>query len=276
MNRAATLGCVAGAAALLAGCNFSTERTDKDDAIPVAGDEGAEPATPDITPVDDTRTRAEGVVANGLVVADYDALTLGPRIVGPVGATVDASLATPLAAIGDIESWVACPATLSTDLAGDKAGTLSACEPGNLPKGTVFTYVHSVAPGIDRPNDRPFAQPEAIDAVKEVTAFRVAVPLTGFTGKAGYSISDARKALGPDAKFTVQCLAKAIVYSVEGSNKAWRKGVAIRFFWQSTAAPAGPAPGYELAADGKRGQGSGPAPAKPAEGEGPLANVPCA
>lgn len=269
---------------ILGACDFSTERTDQ-----LAQNEAeatiSASRTPDITPVDNASIRAEGVVANGIVIADLDALALGPRIVGPVGPEVQASLATPLAAFGDIESWVACPArdmvrddsgkTGATKAPATQGREIEACEPGNMRPGTVYTYVHAVTPGVDRPNDRPFPQPEAVNMPAEITAFRVAVPLAGFTGKAGYSFGDATKALGTTGKFAVACLGQAIVYTVEAPKGGWRKGQTVRFFWQSTAAPAGPSEGYELAADGKRARGSGPAPEQPKDGKGPELNVPC-
>lgn len=271
---------------ILAACNFSSDRPDQQAQNEAEATISAS-KTPDITPVDNASIRAEGVVANGIVIADLDALALGPKIVGPVGPEVQASLATPLAAFGDIESWVACPAhdTIKDDSGKNDSGKdiaaqangriIKACEPGNMRAGTVYTYVHAVTPGIDRPNDRPFAQPEAVNMPRAITAFRVAVPLAGFTGKAGYSFGDAAKALGSDGKFAVACLGKAIVFTVEAPKGGWRQGQTVRFFWQSTAAPAGPAEGYELAADGKRARGVGPAPAQPKDGEGPALNVPC-
>lgn len=267
---------------MLGACNFSSERPDQQAQNEAEATISAS-RTPDITPVDNASIRAEGVVANGIVIADLDALALGPKIVGPVGPEVQASLATPLAAFGDIASWVACPVrdaiaddTGKPSLPQPKGAKIEACEPGNMRDGTVYTYVHAVTPGVDKPNDRPFARPEALNMPKQITAFRVTVPLAGFTGKAGYSFGDATKALGKTGKFAVACLGKAIVFTVEAPEGGWRKGQTVRFFWQSTVAPAGPSEGYELAADGKRARGSGPAPAQPEDGEGPALNVPCA
>ena len=266
---------------ILAACNFSSERPDQQAQNEAEATISAS-KTPDITPVDNASIRAEGVVANGIVIADLDALALGPKIVGAVGPEVQASLATPLAAFGDIESWVACPArdTIRDDSGKataqqPKGPKIEACEPGNMRAGTVYTYVHAVTPGVDKPNDRPFAQPEALNMPADIAAFRVTVPLAGFTGKAGYSFGDATKALGSKGKFAVACLGKAIVFTVEAPEGGWRKGQTVRFFWQSTVAPAGPAEAYELVADGKRARGSGPAPAQPKDGEGPALNVPC-
>ncbi|NCP12290.1 MAG: exosortase, PEP-CTERM interaction domain protein [Sphingomonadales bacterium] len=257
----------------LAACNFSTERTDKQ-AQNEAQTQLAKADAPNITPVDSETIRAEGVVANGIVIADLDAIELGPKIVGPVGPEVEASLATPLAAIGDLSSWVVCPPRLTAG-EGEKGVKIERCEPGNMAPGTVYTYVHAVTPGVDRPNDRPFAQPEAVTMPAAIQAFRVTVPLAGFTGKAGYSFGDATRALGKDGAISVACLQQAIVYAITAPKGGWRKGQTIRFFWQSTVPPAGPAAKYELAADGKRGIGAGPAPAQPENGDGPALNVPC-
>ncbi len=255
-----------GIALLLAGCNVVSDGSNE----AATGDEATDSAVVRrsgvradeiVTPID-----PRGAVQNGIVLADFDTLRLGAKIVGPVGPEVQASLATGLAALGDIESWVACPAGARR------------CEPGNLPADTLYTYVHAITPGVDRANDRPFPQPEAIDPVKSAMRFRIEAPLHGFTGKAGYSFDDAQDAMGGDGGFTVACETGALVFTAAEGSRPWATGRTIRFYWQTIAPSAGPGPGYALQADGKLGRGTGPRPAKIATANdpaSPAANVPC-
>ena len=185
-----------------------------------------------------------------IISTEINDLKLGAKIEGPVGTEVQASLATDLGALGDIESYVACP------------DGMDVCDPKTAPAGTIYTYVHTITPGADEPNDLPFPQPEAVLDVKSATKFHIKGPVYGFNGVAGYSFADGRKALGADMFISVQCKEGSLGYTVELGD-AWSNGETISFFWQSTIAPKGPGEGFTLYADGKEGTGSGPVPGKP-------------
>ncbi len=194
---------------------------------------------PQITPTD--------APVKGTAALDFDTLELGGKIVGPVGPEVQASLATDLAAIGDIVGYVACVKGTDT------------CDPKTAPKSMVYTYVYTVTPGVDLPNDDKFPQPEAIDPVTKATAFKMVLPALGYTGVAGYSKDQARDALGADGAFTVTCNAEGLTFELANGTE-WSTGEPITFFWKSTLPPKGPMDAFLLEADGKTGIGAGPSP----------------
>lgn len=207
-----------------------------------------------------------GAVQNGLVLADLDTIRQGARVTGDLGPEIQASLATGLAALADIESWVACPRGVRR------------CEPGNLAADTLYTYVIAVTPGVDRTNDRPFAQPEAVDPVRNAMRFVIEGPLHGFTGKAGYSFGDARRALGREGGFTIACASGALVFTARTGGQPWSTGDTIRFYWQSVAPPGDPGQSFTLQADNKLARGPGARPVALQRGDAPesaTANVPC-
>ena len=67
-----------------------------------------------------------------LVGADLDLSTLGAKIVGPQGPEVRTVLSAGNREIGRLVSYVACPADTAE------------CKPGEMPEGTVYTYVRTV------------------------------------------------------------------------------------------------------------------------------------
>lgn len=189
-----------------------------------------------------------------LVSADFGELELGARIEGPVGPEVEASIISNERSIGDIVSYVACPAEYD------------ACEPEDLPKGTIYTYVHTVTPGTDEPNDPPFIRPVALDEVEAASVFGTVREATGFTGAIGYDREQARAALGSDAVIRVSDDNGTLQWRIVGGD-GWQTGEPITFFWQSTRPPEGPAEAFSLRADEKIAMASGPFPSRPDEGE---------
>lgn len=187
-----------------------------------------------------------------LVAADLGEMQLGAKIEGPLGPEVDASIVFGGRSIGDISSFVACPAEYDT------------CDPADMPEGTVFTYVHTVVPGVDDPNDPPFTRPVGLDKVEAATLFSTVRKATGFTGSIGYDYAQAEKALGEDGEIRVEDDNGTLVWRVVGGD-GWQTGEPITFFWQSTLPPEGPAEAYSFRADEKIAMASGPFPPKAEE-----------
>ncbi len=180
---------------------------------------------------------------------DFGREQLGAKIEGPAGPEVEGSLVmADGTSIGDIRSYVACPENISV------------CDPAKLPEGTIYTYVHVVTPGVDEPNDDAIAQPKAIKPVAKSVTFRTDIPAHGFSGQAGYSLEQARAALGPQGTFTVTCNEGKLVWDV-ASGEFWGTGEPVTFFWKSTIPPEGPQNAYGFDADGFTGKGTGPFPA---------------
>lgn len=188
-----------------------------------------------------------------LVAADLGEMRLGAKIEGPVGPEVEASIIVDGRSIGGIESFVACPAEYDE------------CDPENMPEGTVYTYVHTVTPGVDEPNDPPFERPVGLDEVEAATVFATIRKAAGFTGSIGFDRAQAEAALGPDGTIRVQDDNGTLVWRVVGGN-GWQTGEPITFFWQSTLPPEGPAEAYSLRADEKIAMATGPFPPKPEDG----------
>jgi hypothetical protein len=181
---------------------------------------------------------------------DFDGVSLGATIVGPVGPTVDASLVNGGGdGIGDLISSVSCPSGFA------------ACTPPTNAPGTIYTYLHEVTPGVDNPNDAPFPMPSVVLPVAEATSFRLGFPAHGFNGVAGYSFSDAASALPAGAVISLEQISDGSLVWTLPTGAGWSTGERIRFFWQTTQAPTGPGGTYILAADGGSGSGAGPLPA---------------
>ncbi|GAB5347664.1 hypothetical protein [Alteriqipengyuania sp. 357] len=183
-----------------------------------------------------------------LVAADFGELDLGAKIEGPVGPEVEASIVFDQRSIGDIVSYVACPSEYRDE-----------CNPEDLPEGTIYTYVHTIRPGVDDPNDPPFNRPVGLDEVQMATAFATLREASGFTGAIGYDRDEVAKALGPDGRIRVLDDNGTLVWRVVGGD-GWGTGEQITFFWQSTLPPEGPAEVFSLRADEKIGLASGPFP----------------
>ena len=215
---------------------------------------GGDPAEPDTAETQAAPSETgSAAVGDNDTAQDFDTLKLGAKIVGPVGPEVEASFNTDLGSIGDIEGYVAC-----TD------GTAT-CDPKAAAADMIYTYVYQVTPGVDAPNDAKFPQSEAVSPVSKATAFKMVLPAVGFTGDAGYSFANARKALGNDGAFTVTCSDQGLAFEIARGTE-WSTGEPITFFWRSTVPPKGPMDAFLLEADGKTGIGAGPSPTTRGDG----------
>ncbi|WP_447968663.1 PEP-CTERM sorting domain-containing protein [Nitrospira sp. M1] len=191
---------------------------------------------------------AAHVGAVSIAPTDLDPLTLGARIVGPVGPTVDTSLVNAAGeSVGDLQGSVSCPTGFA------------ACVPPVNPAGTIYTYVHEVTPGVDFPNDPPFPQPAVVVPFEDVMEFSLGFPAEGFNGEAGFSFSDTETALETGGEFSVELLSdNSLQWTANGVG--WGTGETIAFFWQTTQPPSGPG-GVYVASNGiTSGIGAGPLP----------------
>ena len=176
---------------------------------------------------------AAGPSGDAMETTDLNDITLGAKIEGPQGPEPSGPLVGPDGKeLGTISSYVACPEGMDV------------CLPEEAPDGTIYTYVHT------------------IDPTARAVRFRSASPVYGFNGTAGFDKLQAGATLGGDVLVEMRCDKGALVWSVSG-GAGWQEPV--RFFWQSTLPPAGPAPkGYVMVAEtGGRALGPGPAPAAP-------------
>ena len=184
-----------------------------------------------------------------VVPVNLDTLSLGARIVGPVGPTVDASFIDgDGASLGDLQSSVSCP------------DGFAACTPPTNPPGTIYTYVHEVTPGVDFPNDPPFPQPGTVLPINGATGFALGFAAAGFNGVAGYSFGDATSALVGGSVISIELETNGSLAWALPSAAGWDSGERIAFFWQTTQAPSGPGGQYLLTATALSGSGAGPLP----------------
>lgn len=180
---------------------------------------------------------------------DLDSLSLGAKIVGPVGPEVETTFVNASGeGIGDLSSSVSCPAGFSS------------CLPPANPAGTLYTYIHQVTPGVDFPNDPPFPAPGVVLPVEGVEAFRLNFPASGFNGVAGYSFSEAAAALGDTSNLTVEEANDGSLVWRAPADAGWDTSETISFFWQTTQNPSGPGGIYGLLGDGQSGTANGPVP----------------
>lgn len=184
--------------------------------------------------------------AKALPPGDFSELTLGGR-------TREATSAMRNAAgnFADVRGFVACPRGIDP------------CDPATAPAGTVFTYVLVVYPGGDNNDDTGIGPGNTASDIERATAFRMAMPAHGFTGKAGYSKPEALAAIGAKADVVVSCDAGKIVWTVsagDGGNQ-WEQKEPLTFYWQTTLPPAGQSAAYVFDADSTSATGSGPYPA---------------
>lgn len=214
------------------------------------------------TPEPAPTPRATVAAPRTLVAADFDPAMLGARVAAMESTDVE---------VGDglarVTAFVACPKQMT------------ACDPAELPEGTVFTYVLTIAPEQDeeeeeeevRATPSPTLAPdpsEAPVAPLEAPAelVRMTLPAPGFRGAVGFSREEAAAALGQDDALTVTLDQNRLIWRVtEGAG--WQAGKPITLWWQSTRAPAKPAPSYRLEYAGKHAQITAPFPAadKPVE-----------
>lgn len=182
---------------------------------------------------------------------NLDGLSLGVKIVGPVGPDVETSFVNGSGeAVGDLSSSVSCP------------GGFSACVPPDNPAGTIYTYIHVVTPGVDLPNDPPFPAPDVSIPFDQVTEFALGFPATGFNGVAGYSFGEAVGALVTDAAISIDLGTDDILTWTLPDASEWGTGETISFFWQTTQPPSGPGGSFGISnASGQGLAAGGPIPA---------------
>lgn len=194
------------------------------------------------------------VNAEPITAIDFDSLDLGAKIVGPAGPDVEVSIINDSGdSVGDLRSSVSCPAGFAE------------CLPPNNAAGTIYTYSHTLIPGVDLPNDEPFPMPGTQLSFDNVSKFSLSFSATGFNGIAGYSLSEAKDA---GVEFAIERFATGEI-SWMSNNSDWDSGEAITFFWQTSQAPSGPGGSYIIDNSTSKGVGAGPIPSAIAVSEPP-------
>ena len=195
-----------------------------------------------------------------LAAADLDLSTLGAKIVGPQGPEVETVLSAGNRELGKMISFVACP-----------AGTAE-CKPGEMPEGTIYTYVHQVTLA-EAQEPEPEAEasdgPEAFESPP--TLFRMTEKAHGFNRAVGYSNAQALDALGSEDAISITSDDGRLIWRVVQGD-GWKPGSTLTFWWQSTLPPAGPADAYLLEVDGNQAVAKGPFPAEENPAEAAPAN----
>jgi len=197
-----------------------------------------------------------GAMQQGIAPIDFADLDLGPKIEGPQGPEVTASLSNDSGVLADITSYVACPSGVET------------CDPATAPLGTIYTYVHVVAAREGMGSGAGAGEgPDDAD-IGPATTFFMDAPAHGFMGHAGFSRAEALSATGSAVEVAITCDdSGALSWTVnagDGGNQ-WEDGEPITFFWQSTLPPAGPAPAYRIRLNDVTAIGEGPFPAADAQ-----------
>lgn len=214
--------------------------------LTACGDNAADPDLEEAT----TQSEAEAL-EKSIPAGDFASLRLGAKIVGPGGEEVVSAFSNDAGNFADVRSYVACPEGITP------------CDPNTVQDGTMFTYVHVVTPGED--NDASDGSGKGPDnaRVERATAFKMILPAHGFTGKAGYSKSEAVAAMGESVDVVITCDAGKIIWTLNNGDGGdqWQAMEPITFYWQSTEPPAGPAKAFEIRADYTAAQGKAPYPA---------------
>ncbi|UOR14951.1 hypothetical protein [Qipengyuania aquimaris] len=195
-----------------------------------------------------------------LASADFDLRTLGARIVGPQGPQVETVLSAGNREIAKMVSYVACPEEFDE------------CNPGELPEGTLFTYVHEVTLAEEAADDSAAETAEGPEVVESPpTLFRTTERAHGSNFAVGYSNSQALEALGNEDAISITADDGRLIWRVvEGDG--WAPGTTITFWWKSAQPPAGPADAYLLEVDGNQAIARGPFPAEEKRAEQTPAN----
>ncbi|MDT0596323.1 exosortase, PEP-CTERM interaction domain protein [Glaciecola petra] len=183
--------------------------------------------------------------ASDISITNLDKIEMGAKIVGPVGPEVEVSLIDKNGdSLGDLTSSVSCPEDMDE------------CIVSKNPSGTIYTYQHTVIPGVDKANDKPFPNPETVINFENVKRFSLGFEASGFNGVAGYSYTAAQNA---KLSFEVhQSSTGELVWTI--SSGAWDTGEAITFFWQTSQAPSGPGGKYNASNADNSATGRGPLP----------------
>ena len=193
--------------------------------------------------------------AQPVAPVDLGSLSLGAKIVGPVGPEVDATITFDdngtITGIADLIGSVSCDDRFVTGCAESDVQGFS---------DVVYTYVHQVIPGVDLPNDPPFPAPDVVIPFDDVTEFRLGFTAHGFNGVAGFDFGEATAAVGSPAVVTIdQTAGGELVWSLpDGSG--WDTGETLTFFWQTDRRPVGPGGVYIASDGGITGSGAGPLP----------------
>lgn len=176
---------------------------------------------------------------------DLGALDVGAKIVGPVGPEVEVSLINADGdSVGDLRSSVSCPSGYTE------------CLPSENAPGTVYTYSHTVIPGVDLPNDPPFPKPPTVLGFDDVARFELGFAAAGFNGVAGYDFGEADAA---GVSFVIEMTdSGALAWTTD--SEGWDTGEPITFFWQTTQPPEGPGGVYSISNTIGNGTGYGPVP----------------
>ncbi|WP_375289799.1 hypothetical protein [Qipengyuania sp.] len=187
-----------------------------------------------------------------LVAADFDPWALGAKIVGPQGTDPEFDVRADGEIFATITSYVACPAQMAE------------CDPEALPEGTKLTYVYTIVP--NGPTSPPAPEPSATDAdgaPKEIPPafFRTTKPVSGFAATLGYSRDQAAAALGDEDAITVSVDESQLIWRVTGGS-GWKADMPITFWFQTTAAPAGPREAFQLEWNDRRSAVTAPFPAE--------------
>ena len=179
---------------------------------------------------------------------DLADLSLGARIVGPVGPEVQVTFINDDdQGVGDLESSVSCP------------DGIDPCTPPTNPPGTIYTYVHTAIPGVDLPNDPPFPTPDQIVTFDDVLSFRLGFVAEGFNGVAGYDFSQAATALGTSDEISIELEDDgSLTWSIDSDE--WDSNEPLTFFWQTTQPPSDPGGVYSINDGAVTGLGAGPLP----------------
>ncbi|MFB0611353.1 hypothetical protein [Aurantiacibacter poecillastricola] len=205
---------------------------------------GSEPA-PDPTP-----TPTETIAGpRTLVASGFNDQQIGPKIAGPEGSEVESELTLDGRKVADLVSYVTCPAPADDEEPAEE------CVPGEMPEGTVYTYVHRVTPV------------ETEDQLDAPIAFRTTRVAHGFANNIGYDREQGEAVLGDGYSIRVQEDNGALAWRVEMSD-GWDAGEELTFFWQSTLPPEGPVEAYAAATENGRAYGTGPFPPAPEEVDG--------
>lgn len=198
-----------------------------------------------------------------LVGANLADIALGPKIAGPQGPEVTSGIiASDGTSLGEMVSYVACPAPETEDGETLSVAEDEECDPATQAEDAVYTYVHTIA--LDRP-EPPAADSDAPPS--QTMAFRMEKAAAGFNNVIGYDREAALAALGEEGDIGVQVEDGALIWRVVDGN-GWQDGEELTFFWQSTSPPAGPEEAYELRIGDRTAGITGPFPAPAAASTG--------
>lgn len=166
-----------------------------------------------------------------LIAADFDPASLGARVAGMD--VTDAPIGDAGEPLARLTAYVAC------------AKEVAVCDPAKLPEDTVYTYVLTIKRSAVQASDSRTgsAAPAAIIPIPPTLAMIDVA--TGFEGAVGYSLSEARDALGAEDALSITLTQGRLAWRVTGGD-VWKPEKAITFWWQSTRPPAPPSPAYHL------------------------------